>query len=700
MSLTEVESGGMGREGNARFGKETLVGKMPLKKEKIIKKTIGTFTMFGMFVLVPLAWLAFYSPGLLALSILLLGVLFAGVFAYQTAYYKGYFYDLTDDGLVISKGVFSTWKAVIPLAKVQDVYLDQDLLDRIFGLYDLHLSTATETSGREAHIDGLPHESALKIRDLVLSELGVNKEKLESAGIEIEISQRARSYVLLTGLSGGIVFVFFLIQLIIEYPPAILLAPLAIGATVAWSYLDFTALRYELRENGVYIKRGYFIPSESFFLFRNIQDVDEKQNLFERMFGISTLVVKTMTSASAAAARMQYIPSSKARDLREKILELCRKSTADASQELDKNSFWSKGAKSARVGKPGFGMRQQSAPDFETVANPFVPNFARGALYSGGIAFAAMILIAMAVGVVLATAGFGLWSAIIVGGAAALGTFILCSQLVNAYIRKMSFSYEMAKDYITVQIKFISVSRKQINYKKIQDIEVGADLLSKFAGLATVAFESGSKELMDEGGSREVAISAISANESIPALEQQEAQKLCRMVARQMGCSMAGLDKLQLLSSFPLDKRKIIKKTVGFAIGYIFINAICTLLIWIFAPFLLALAAAAWVILTLVIAAKYFYEKEYYARYAYAENSDCLMIRKGVLGYRQLVIPFSKIQDVFVDRDLLDLVFGLYDVYVSTATSRSITNAHIDGLDEKSAQAIALLLMRRIRESS
>jgi hypothetical protein len=39
------------------------------------------------------------------------------------------------------------------MEKVSDIYVDQDFFDRLFGLYDLHFSSASLSSGTLAHID-------------------------------------------------------------------------------------------------------------------------------------------------------------------------------------------------------------------------------------------------------------------------------------------------------------------------------------------------------------------------------------------------------------------------------------------------------------------------------------------------------------------------------------------------------------------
>lgn len=95
-------------------------------------------------------------------------------YIYEVFYLKYYFYDLVGKNLIIKKGVFSRNEITLPINRLQDVYVDQDILDRIFGLYDVHVSSATIISGNLSHIDGLNKENAQVIKKLILS--GIHKE--------------------------------------------------------------------------------------------------------------------------------------------------------------------------------------------------------------------------------------------------------------------------------------------------------------------------------------------------------------------------------------------------------------------------------------------------------------------------------------------------------------------------------------------
>lgn len=165
----------------------TLIEKYPLEKRKILKKTVqklyGSLTLLFILFLYLLFNIAIpfkFTSMLLflfAAFFFLTLLLFILVYIYETFYFKNYFYDITEEGLIIKKGVFSTKKSIIPLNKIQDVYLDQDIFDKIFGLWDLHISSATETSGFEAHIDGVNEINGRKMRDLLLGKtLQIQKE--------------------------------------------------------------------------------------------------------------------------------------------------------------------------------------------------------------------------------------------------------------------------------------------------------------------------------------------------------------------------------------------------------------------------------------------------------------------------------------------------------------------------------------------
>jgi membrane protein YdbS with pleckstrin-like domain len=153
----------------------------PLSQKKPLKKTmpgiISAVIQIVLFLSVGLIAASFFSwpLGLVLLIIISYAILlFLSnflMYQYQKWYFQVYFYDVTDNFIVIRKRVFTPREITIPYERIQDVYVDQDLLDRIFGLYDVHLSSATISSGMEAHIDGVEKAAAGGLRKIILEKV-------------------------------------------------------------------------------------------------------------------------------------------------------------------------------------------------------------------------------------------------------------------------------------------------------------------------------------------------------------------------------------------------------------------------------------------------------------------------------------------------------------------------------------------------
>ncbi|MBU0708765.1 PH domain-containing protein [Patescibacteria group bacterium] len=166
----------------------------PLSFKKIIKKTIASTIVVTILLLIIWGILVFMlgSTGQAAIAWLgtatlgISGFLFVTIlltYFYQRWYFAVYFYELSSDFIQIKKGPITPREITIPYERVQDIYVDQDLLDRIFGLYDVHLSSATISSGIEAHIDGVEKEAAEGLRDVLLQTVQQKISKNKSADV-------------------------------------------------------------------------------------------------------------------------------------------------------------------------------------------------------------------------------------------------------------------------------------------------------------------------------------------------------------------------------------------------------------------------------------------------------------------------------------------------------------------------------------
>jgi membrane protein YdbS with pleckstrin-like domain len=176
----------------------------PLSTKKIIKKTITGVILWLILLLMivgfssPIATMVtngkIHLPVFIVLGCFILFILIIIVtYLYQRWYFAVYFYDLHPDYIQIRKGPITPKEITVPYERFQDVYVDQDIFDRIFGLYDVHISSATVSSGTEAHIDGLEKQAAEGLRNVILQtiqqRISRNKEQNNQTNNPIQSNQ-------------------------------------------------------------------------------------------------------------------------------------------------------------------------------------------------------------------------------------------------------------------------------------------------------------------------------------------------------------------------------------------------------------------------------------------------------------------------------------------------------------------------------
>jgi membrane protein YdbS with pleckstrin-like domain len=156
--------------------------RFPLSRRKFWKKVLPKF-LGGFLVVLFLTlagvlafassqesfWGSFFQYFLIGLAIWLVPMAIYAI--YVKVYIRRYYYDGGPDFLSIKKGVFAPVEIHVQYRKIQDVYVDQDIWDLIFGIYDVHIASATVTSGMEAHIDGVNKESAEGLKQFLLGKI-------------------------------------------------------------------------------------------------------------------------------------------------------------------------------------------------------------------------------------------------------------------------------------------------------------------------------------------------------------------------------------------------------------------------------------------------------------------------------------------------------------------------------------------------
>lgn len=312
---------------------------LPLEEKKVTKKTLESLPMFillfivvfggslGFNYLVPELdlWWAPMVAFILVFSFII------GVYIYQIYYYKLYFYDFKEDSAEVKKGVISQSTGHVRYERIQNIYVDQDILDRLFGLFDVHYETAGETSGIYSHVDGLNKENSEKLVNFlngrlygadkkniqevnVLAVEDVKKNNVEVAGeiIDRTVTPVSNKIIIMNTILGSVsssVFLLFVIGSFIfdpqysDYFTLLILIPFAIVilmffATLIYHKIWYKNFYFQFSDKSGVIKSQVISLSNAYVYYDRIQNINVTQNLIERIFGLFSVTIETAGEGS------------------------------------------------------------------------------------------------------------------------------------------------------------------------------------------------------------------------------------------------------------------------------------------------------------------------------------------------------------------------------------------------------------------
>lgn len=317
----------------------------PLNPRKFWKKIIQKLLVFialSLAVAIPVTIFgeivstdSLFSPTTIGIVIFIF--VFAFVFLpyawYVKVYIRRYYYAGEENFITIKKGVFAPTEIHVQWQKIQDVYVDQDILDRIMGLYDVHIASATAASGIEAHIDGVDHTAAEGLKEFFLHKVaGTDKHDLQRNNStqppnQAQLSQSPVSTINLSEeissntypLSGKWVVVALFGRFVSAFLLPIFIVFIFLGRFEDVSLLDYwvylvlgwlalsilimiirTITLFLWKKNyafnftpeHIYFREGVISLSEKHMPYSSIQDVTVTQGVIERLFGLAKVVIQ------------------------------------------------------------------------------------------------------------------------------------------------------------------------------------------------------------------------------------------------------------------------------------------------------------------------------------------------------------------------------------------------------------------------
>ncbi len=280
-------------------------------------------------------------------SVLLLLYLIYGW--YVKLYIKRYYYDCDENFVTIQKGVFMPTEIHVQYGKIQDVYVDQDFLDRLIGIYDVHIASATYSSGIAAHIDGVDPQIAEGLKNFLLNKIkgGGNPAADQVSGVPMPprpqaqlkavsptqqissdqfpisgkwlflrtftylfyaafISWIINSWFFASGKNSGQslaeimgfnptsfdIFLFWLATFFIFY-----------SFRIIWLVLWRKSYRFEFLPEYILLRNGVISREERHLPYHTIQNVTVSQSFMEKIFGMCTVMIQNAAVSGMVAPR-------------------------------------------------------------------------------------------------------------------------------------------------------------------------------------------------------------------------------------------------------------------------------------------------------------------------------------------------------------------------------------------------------------
>ena len=256
------------------------------------------------------SWFTYLVP-ITALVILI--IIFLRVW-YIKVYIKRYYYDCGEQFITIKKGVFAPTEIHVQYQKIQDVYVDQDILDRIMGLYDVHIASATITSGIEAHIDGVNAEVAENLKNIILEKIRgvgtpsssaqtpVSQSVPQSNPVQFGQKISSETYPMggawvVHALWSSLVYSFIYSLVLWRFLPLSLFYNAVVFGIifflhVIWQSIWKQNFYFEFTPDYIVLRTGVISRQEEHLPYKSIQNILNKQSILDRVLGLSTVVIQ------------------------------------------------------------------------------------------------------------------------------------------------------------------------------------------------------------------------------------------------------------------------------------------------------------------------------------------------------------------------------------------------------------------------
>ncbi|WP_313695519.1 PH domain-containing protein [Halorarum halobium] len=485
---------------------------------------------------------------------------------------------------------------------------------------------------------------------------------------------------------------------VLEFFPALLLAPVAAVVGAGYAVARYLRFEYELAPEHLIVTSGVFSRQEREIPLRRVQNVDVSRTLVQRVLGLATVRFET-AGGSATEAELDALDADEADRLRHEVGERVR-AIRDAEQTGDDES-------TVDDGEPGVPAdpadsaaetrRPASAPDSrgETLyeistedllvlsAVSFRPSAVVapvfGAPFLGDVVAEGGLFVFRLVGG--ARAG-GLSDVLAAGATALVGVvaFALTVWVASAaltFARYYDFKLDRVADELRYERGLLGRYSGTVPLGKVQTVSVGENVAMRRLGYASLSVETAGYA---PGSSR-----AGGAETAIPLAARTRVVELAR--------------DLQPYGE-PTFQRPPNRARRRYAIRYALVSLAVAAGVFGLSVAVAPLPAFAAVAPLLGLLLAPVAARAKWRHRGFDERADAVLTRSGFWHRTTRVVPYYRLQTVFVRRTIFQRRWGLASLTADTASTTSLVggDATAHDIDEDAADGLRERLIERLRE--
>lgn len=276
----------------------------------------------------PLLGLTMAAP-IVALGLVVLSAVAGGV--YSVTNYYGFRLWRAGDELRYERGLVQRYSGTIPLAKVQSLAVEENLLARQLGYASLTVETAGYAPGEGGSQSAVPLAERERAFDLARSVEPFGDVDLDRPPKRARERYAVRYAVLVLLLAGVAFGVTRLTRL--SFAWYLLLAALPLAGLAA--HLKWRNIGYAPTENHFIAREGFWTRTTVVVPYYRVQTVIEAQTVFQRRRDLATVVVDTAGARGLTGGdpRALDIDAASAADLREELADRLQAALAERRQQ-------------------------------------------------------------------------------------------------------------------------------------------------------------------------------------------------------------------------------------------------------------------------------------------------------------------------------------------------------------------------------